>query len=104
MTQEQAELPPYLAASLLQHLCVLHRLVNVWENTDFACDGNRELLVSQPNWERIEKTGEWLAQCYKKTPASTKPAISCGKAWPKPVACPPAAFLLACPLHGLRQG
>lgn len=47
MQEYREQLPPYLASSLLQHLCILHCLVNFWENADFTCDGNRELLISQ---------------------------------------------------------
>jgi len=47
MQEHREQLPPYLAASFLQHLCILHCLVNFGENADFARDGNRELLVSQ---------------------------------------------------------
>lgn len=49
MPKGREQQPPHLAASLLQHLCVFHCLVNLWENADFARDGNRELLVGQQN-------------------------------------------------------
>lgn len=38
-----------LTASLLQHLGVSHCLVNLWEDTNFARDRNRESLMSQQN-------------------------------------------------------
>lgn len=49
---------PHLAASLLQHLGVLHSLVNLREDTDFACDGDREFLVCQQNWGKGESASE----------------------------------------------
>lgn len=45
---------PHLAASLLQHLGVSHRLVDLGEDTDLARDGNREFLVGQQNWGKAE--------------------------------------------------
>lgn len=65
MQKYREQLPPYLAASFLQHLCILHCLVNFWENTDFACDGNRELLVSQQNWERLKRQVSGLHNAMK---------------------------------------
>jgi hypothetical protein len=37
----------HLAASLLQHLSIPHRLVNLWEDPDFACDRNGESFMGQ---------------------------------------------------------
>lgn len=42
-------LASHLAASLLQHLGVPHRLVNLWEDPDLARDRDRKLLVGPLN-------------------------------------------------------
>lgn len=57
--------PSHLAASFLQHLCILHRLGNLWENADFAGDGHRELLVSQQNWGRLKRQVSGLHKAVK---------------------------------------
>lgn len=48
---KQRKPSPYLATSRLQQLSIFHSFGNFWENTDFACDRNRELLISQHNWK-----------------------------------------------------
>lgn len=42
----------YLTSSFLQDLCVQHRFFNLLENTNFTGDGNRELLIGQPDCEQ----------------------------------------------------
>lgn len=78
MQKYREQLPPYLAASFLQHLCILHCLVNFWENTDFACDGNRELLVSQQNWERLKRQVSGLHNAMKSAYSQDQIDTGCG--------------------------
>lgn len=51
LATKQEQPASYLTTSLLQQLGIFHSLANFWENTDFARDGNRELLISQHNWK-----------------------------------------------------